>query len=212
MRIEIVALAVTLSCGSPRTDGGRPADRPIAHTMPSATADAGMPARTVDAEIDAGVPADATRRTSITFTHGGGGARDPAKIDEASRQCDAGKMSGCHALGLALMTPGSPDSPNNVRAAAAFETGCTGGYAAACNGLGVMYAQGLGVPRDEARAVTLQTQSCQEGNVTGCLHVAYAYEAGRGVPKNDQEAAAFYGRACKLGSTEGCAKTKPPKR
>ncbi len=222
---RVLCFVATLTCcGAPRTERARVHDQPNAFAEPrDPRLDASVPTANA-VESDDAVPSDAALdapvgaqppvvgRKRITFIHGAGGARDPAKVDEARRGCDSGDVARCHALGLSLMTPGDPDSPNNRDAVAAFDKGCTGGYAPSCNGLGVMYASGLGVPLDEAKAVALQTKACHDGSETGCVHVAMAYESGRGVTASEGEAAAFYERACKLGSKPYCKKTKATSR
>jgi len=101
------------------------------------------------------------------------------------------------------MTAGEKDSDNNKRALAAFENACLGGYPASCNGLGVMYANGMGVPADGKRAVELYEQACAGEISTACLHAAMAYE-GRDVAPDWKRALGYYERACELGATQGC--------
>lgn len=179
-------------------------------TTTSAPAAAPAPRATVTAAPARSGPQTSVEWTSVqengavTAIHGAGRGQDSAKVTEAGARCDGGDFAGCHALGLALMTPADKEGENNPRAAAAFEKACKGGYAPSCNGLGVMYAQGMGVGRDEARAVELQEGACKGGVSTACLHVAYAYEGGRGVGANPVKMIDFYELACGEGATEGC--------
>jgi hypothetical protein len=140
----------------------------------------------------------------FVYVHGAGNGRDAAEIAARDDRCRDDDLASCHALGLALMTPRDKESDNNRRAFAAFEKGCLGGYAPSCNGLGVMYARGMGVPSDGARAVALYKQACEGEVSTACLHAAMAYESGREVAADWATAVAFYERACDLGEVQGC--------
>ena len=61
-----------------------------------------------------------------------------------------------------------------------LELACDRGLVRACVELGLLVAEGVGVPRDAARARTLQEQTCAAGHPYGCaLLGALLIEAGR---------------------------------
>jgi TPR repeat protein len=69
---------------------------------------------------------------------------------------------------------------------------CDGGNAAACNDLGVLYADGEGVPQNSARAAALYQQGCDGGEARGCSNLGVLYENGAGVPQNSARAVSLY--------------------
>ncbi|CAN5545216.1 hypothetical protein BH09MYX1_BH09MYX1_16310 [soil metagenome] len=108
---------------------------------------------------------------------------DPEDQAAHEKDCAAGTMSGCHAAALDHYY--SPATPEHDAAALRFFTrGCDGGYAASCNGLGVLYGEGRGVAKDEVQAEKLYRASCDADGSTGCEHLALALESGRGVAKD----------------------------
>jgi hypothetical protein len=103
----------------------------------------------------------------------------PKRAAENRLRCDEGEMAGCHAAALdAYYAPPSPES--DAAAARYFHKGCEGGYAPACNGLGLLHKEGRGVPQDDAAAVRLYRQACAAGASTGCRHLADVLRSGKG--------------------------------
>jgi uncharacterized protein len=49
-----------------------------------------------------------------------------------------------------------------------FGKACTPNAAVGCLGLGMLYRDGTGVPRDAARAATLFKQACDGGTAAAC--------------------------------------------
>jgi TPR repeat protein len=120
-----------------------------------------------------------TARQSTYRTH------TPSPPEIAARnesECAAGDASACHAAALDHYYAPSPE--NDAIALARFRTACDAGYAASCNGVGTMYAQGRGVAEDDVEAVRWYRLACGKDGSTGCQHLADAYEDGRGVPKD----------------------------
>jgi pimeloyl-ACP methyl ester carboxylesterase len=81
---------------------------------------------------------------------------------------------------------------------------CDGGNAADCVTLGVMYAQGRGLPESKIRAVALYQQACEQEHLAGCNNLASAYASGSGVRKDESRAAALYQRVCDAGGAVSC--------
>ena len=61
--------------------------------------------------------------------------------------------------------------------------------------LGIMYAQGQGVPQNDVEAVKWYRLAADRGNAASQLALARMYETGRGVPQSDVEVATWYRRA-----------------
>jgi hypothetical protein len=85
-----------------------------------------------------------------------------------------------------------------------FDQGCTAGNGEACKGLGVLYANGLGVAQDLPRAAELFSKSCNKGNVRGCFNLGVSYKSGRGVKQNYSRAATLFSQSCNGGDAMGC--------
>ena len=82
---------------------------------------------------------------------------------------------------------------------------CEDGRSRACYSLGLLYAQGRGVPADADRARRLYERSCRDGVADGCNALAIFYEMGTSVSKDDSMAAYFYDRGCTGGHLRACA-------
>jgi hypothetical protein len=85
-----------------------------------------------------------------------------------------------------------------------FDQGCTAGNGDACKGLGVLYANGLGVAQDFTRAAELFSKSCNEGNVRGCFNLGVSYKFGKGVKQDYPRAATLFSQSCNGGDAMGC--------
>ncbi len=73
------------------------------------------------------------------------------------------------------------------------------GDASAQHNLGLMYANGLGVPKDEQQAVAWYRKAAEQGNASAQLNLGVMHEHGQGVPKDDQQAVAWYRKAAEQG-------------
>jgi TPR repeat protein len=81
---------------------------------------------------------------------------------------------------------------------------CNAGSAFACGSLGSLYAEGQGVPKDEARAMKLFVQGCDAHGWLACVNAASL--GGRGRPKNaplPAQSMAFLERACGYAGDRG---------
>jgi serine/threonine-protein kinase len=90
-------------------------------------------------------------------------------------------------------------------AATLFDQACSAGSREACDNLGVMYASGKGVAKDDARAAALYATACNAGNALGCNNLGNIYASGRGVSKDNAQAASLYVKACADGNAVGCS-------
>src|SRR5690554_5839693 len=58
--------------------------------------------------------------------------------------------------------------------------------------LGVMYANGEGVPKDASQAVTWYRKAAEQGHADAQFNLGFMYANGEGVPKDAQQAATWY--------------------
>ena len=73
------------------------------------------------------------------------------------------------------------------------------GYARAQYNLGVMYAHGNGVPKDEAEAVRWYRRAAEQEYAYAQSDLGVMYATGRGVPKDEAEAVRWYRKAAEQG-------------
>jgi TPR repeat protein len=73
------------------------------------------------------------------------------------------------------------------------------GLPGAMYSLGWMYAEGRGVPRDDAEAVKWYRKAAAKGDGLGMTHLGWHYETGRGVAKDGQQALSWYRKAVEIG-------------
>jgi len=69
--------------------------------------------------------------------------------------------------------------------------------------LSVMYAQGEGVPKDDAESLKWGQLAAETGNVTAQLIMGARYNEGRGVPKDPTEAVKWFEKAANKGAAYG---------
>jgi TPR repeat protein len=73
-----------------------------------------------------------------------------------------------------------------------------GNVDAQCN-LGVMYAEGISIAKNEAQAVVWYRKAAEQGDATAQYHLAHAYEQGKGVAKNVEQAVVWFRKAAERG-------------
>jgi TPR repeat protein len=75
----------------------------------------------------------------------------------------------------------------------------------ACTNIGIMYAQGRGVAKDETKAVEFYEKGCKYNDPAGCLALGIALLSGTGVAKDPAKAAQAFEKACDRSDLRGCA-------
>ncbi len=85
-----------------------------------------------------------------------------------------------------------------------LEKAAEGGDPQAYFNLGVLYADGRAVPKDQAKAVSFYKQGAERGSVLAAFNLAQAYRKGEGVPANHAEAARWYRFAAERGDFRAC--------
>jgi TPR repeat protein len=73
------------------------------------------------------------------------------------------------------------------------------GNAKAQNYLGLLYDDGLGVPRNDAQAVVWYRRAADQGNAAAQYNLGRLYDNGHGVPQDDAQAMAWYRKAADQG-------------
>src|ERR1035437_8442770 len=81
---------------------------------------------------------------------------------------------------------------------------CARGDGKACDRLGLMYALGTGVVKDNSLALALFSKACDAGNAGGCVDLGAMYLFGIGVTENDLHAEALFSKGCDQGDAHGC--------
>lgn len=76
------------------------------------------------------------------------------------------------------------------------------GNSAAQFNLGVMYAKGRGVTKDEAEAARWYRSAAEQGHIGAQFNLGVIYEDGRGVKRDDAEAARWYRKAADQGHAD----------
>jgi TPR repeat protein len=73
-----------------------------------------------------------------------------------------------------------------------FNQACDSGEMKACNYLGYLYAQGLGVPPDAETARKIYQKACEQGNLSSCASLGTMYQDDR----KYTEARTYFKQAC----------------
>jgi len=151
---------------------------------------------------------------------GDGVTADPvAGATLMEKPCAAKHKNSCLILGIALYQsaklaakkgPKTGAAKTYERALGHLQTGCEKAAAPknlramSCNRAGVILSNGLGVPKDSARAVTLFEKACGFGSGHGCSNAASHYKLGRGVKRDTARVKELHAKACSLGLKKHC--------
>lgn len=81
---------------------------------------------------------------------------------------------------------------------------CDQGAAEGCTVAGALFANGLGVPANDVRAMNLWTRACDGDDARGCANLGWLYWFGRGTDADPEMARAVWELACGL-SPRACA-------
>jgi TPR repeat protein len=128
-------------------------------------------------------------------------ATNPARSTALLRiAADSGDAAAAESLGRSCMAarPGDLACASKRIAAAA-----AAGRPSAKSLLGWMYAQGVGVPAEPARALALYTEAAVAGDLSALNNLGELHETGRGVPADPARAAAYYREAAESGFAPG---------
>jgi TPR repeat protein len=104
-------------------------------------------------------------------------------------------------LGRALSKAGNAED----EAAGLYRKAAEAGHGDGMYNLGVAYAEGRGVEKDEAEAVRWFRKAAEAGLSDGMYNLGVAYANGRGVEKDEVEAVRWYRKAADAGISDGMA-------
>jgi TPR repeat protein len=79
-----------------------------------------------------------------------------------------------------------------------------GASADACNSVGFMYQNHLGVATDYAKAREYYLKACNDESSLSCSNLGTMYRDGLGVPRDNHQAAVLFEKACDAGVPTGC--------
>lgn len=114
--------------------------------------------------------------------------------------CDVGGELSCNVVADFYMK-----AKNYPQAFRFYTKACDGGMMGACNDLGVLYQNGLGVRQDGAQALELYVRACDGGVGLGCENVGALYDFGNaGIKKDLIKARNYYTKGCELDNASAC--------
>lgn len=100
---------------------------------------------------------------------------------------------------------------DDTMAATHWRRACDFDLSDGCEGAGLMYEKGLGVPTDERKssqllekAIELRQPLCEEGKSNECFKLGRMYFLGRGVEQDKAKAASLYRDSCDGGTLVAC--------
>jgi TPR repeat protein len=121
--------------------------------------------------------------------------RDPLEAGKSlGRACDLGQSQGCLALVQFVLRDGG----------AVLRRSCDKADGASCFILGSLYHNGDGIPKDDARALTLFRQSCANGWWRGCGRLGESYLWGEGTAIDTDKAVENFEKACQGRHAASC--------
>jgi TPR repeat protein len=181
---ETVAPAGSPNAGAPAVAGTSPPSEmsspanDAAASKPTAAPSGSQPAPSSEPDVHGSVPAPVKPKIPTTPSTS---AED--LFDQGSASYNGGQFS---------------------QAAKLYQRACDGGERKACNGLGLMYFKGEGMPKDVKRAQVFFKRACDAGGAGGCLNLGLLYFRGEDVPKDLKRAAVLFKRSCDAGGGHGC--------
>lgn len=115
-------------------------------------------------------------------------------------KCKNGNATACATAGRARI-----DSEEYALAKPLLEKGCKHGSSEACDDLGWIYDDGLGIDVDKVKAEQFYGKSCSGGFARGCTNQGVMHLTGEGgVPKSPKKAAELFTKACDGKNWTGC--------
>jgi TPR repeat protein len=93
---------------------------------------------------------------------------------------------------------------DSASAATLYTKACDGGAMEGCLNLGVAFATGRGLPKNERRASELYERACEGGQPAACSNLGYFFEHGIAVSKDHSRAFSLYEKSCLGKNLIGC--------
>lgn len=114
------------------------------------------------------------------------------------QQCERGTDAACDQLQARYVK-----TRRRVESAALVQRLCEGGRRAYCPTYAFVLAEGLGVPRDRARARQLFDETCKD-DPTGCSEFGNLYTSGTGVAQDFELGCVLLKHACTHRDEQAC--------
>jgi len=111
-----------------------------------------------------------------------------------SRGCDLGNGNAC----LLFREYARADNGKSLI------TACADNDAVSCYIVGLIYMNGVGMPRDPEKAIQYWQRACSDGWPRGCGDLGEAYLFGRGAEENPEAAARSFTQACEADYQPSC--------
>lgn len=77
-----------------------------------------------------------------------------------------------------------------------FKEDCENGNSVSCHNMGLMYAHGDGVSKNDTKALEFYTKACEKNYFTSCSSAALLYEESQSVKIDMKKAFRLYTKAC----------------
>jgi TPR repeat protein len=144
----------------------------------------------------------AQRALALAYLKGEGVAKDTAAAARWAQVAASGGDAEAQYL-LGHLHRGDP-----ADAFAWFTRAASAGHLKAMQALGVAYAQGQGVARDEALAADWFAKAATRGHVDAAFNLAVLYERGHGLAQDPRAALRWYRAAAKAGDRSAAARAR----
>ncbi len=85
-----------------------------------------------------------------------------------------------------------------------FKKDCDAGHSVSCHNMGLMYAHGDSVAKDDVKALEFYTKACDKNYAASCSSAAFIYEESQVVKQDMKKAFKLYTKACGGGDALAC--------
>ena len=131
------------------------------------------------------------------------GENDVEAIRWYRKASDSLDRSGQNGLGVFYRDARGDVHKDEREAARLFRLSAEQGFHLAQLNLGLLYAEGRGVPRDDAEAVRLYRLAADQGNAHAQSQLGFMYRNARGVPRDLAEALRWFKKSADAGDARG---------
>lgn len=158
---------------------------------------------------------DAAQSGNTAAVLGSGSTQLPVSADQAKgdtkllapnrKTAASGNSGALFERGSAFET-GTGVAKSDEQAVLWYQKAVEAGHAQAMANLAVMYRDHRGgLPKDDAKFLSLTRQAAELGNPAAMSNLGWAFMLGRGVPKSDEQAVAWLQKAVEAGEAEAMA-------
>jgi TPR repeat protein len=119
-----------------------------------------------------------------------------ASKTDLPKACEQGNHRACVRLGIQYLKGRDGVAQDFAQAAKYLGKACEGKIWQACKGLGDLYRDGKGVPKDEPKSFALFKSGCDNDDTLSCRALGLAYLMGRGTAKDGAKALEIQQKAC----------------